>query len=221
MLNDTTISRLIVPYSTVVFSSPPSKHVTYSLPGHLGPCSPPEALPKPDVTQDSPSADVFTERDPQPKHSSVRDKRREGRYKTFDWAEFRPQNKPTLDAEPQRIKHLCSLDLGDLERRKRREERRRRYESVLGLSLGWEVTGDKTADGRVRALSPKSQQKVEEEIEECWKQVEKTVFRSVRTVPLFTEDKDSVKMEKLLDSYRTGVSPGFSSYQYNVNLIYR
>ncbi|XP_038563122.1 myosin phosphatase Rho-interacting protein-like [Micropterus salmoides] len=176
-----------------------------SLPGHLGPCSPPEALPKPDVTQDSPSADVFTERDPQPKHSSVRDKRREGRYKTFDWAEFRPQNKPTLDAEPQRIKHLCSLDLGDLERRKRREERRRRYESVLGLSLGWEVTGDKTADGRVRALSPKSQQKVEEEIEECWKQVEKTVFRSVRTVPLFTEDKDSVKMEKLLDSYRTGV----------------
>ncbi|XP_044037811.1 myosin phosphatase Rho-interacting protein-like isoform X2 [Siniperca chuatsi] len=172
-----------------------------SLPVHHGPCSPPEALPKPDVTQDSPTAGLCTERDPHPKHKSVMERRREGHYKTFDWAEFRPQNKPTLDANPQRTKILCSLDLGDLERSKRREERRRRYESVLGLSLGWEVIGDKTADG-VRALSPKSQQKVEEEIEECWKQVEKTVFRPETTVPLFTEAKDS---EKLLDSYRKGV----------------
>ncbi|XP_070779115.1 myosin phosphatase Rho-interacting protein-like [Enoplosus armatus] len=174
-----------------------------SLPGHHGPCSPPEALPKPDVTQDSPTADVCTERDSHPKHRSVMERRREGRYKTFDWAEFRPQSKPTRDADPQRTKDLCSLELGDLERRKRREERRRRYESMLGLSLGWEVIGDKTAD--VRALSPKSQKKVEEEIEECWKQVEKTVFGLERTVPLFTAVKDAVETERLLDSYRKGV----------------
>ncbi|XP_049416787.1 myosin phosphatase Rho-interacting protein-like [Epinephelus fuscoguttatus] len=174
-----------------------------SLPGHHVPCSPPESLPRPDVTQDSPPADVSTERDPHPKHRSVMERRREGRYKTFDWAEFRPQNKPTPD--PQSTKALCSLELGDLERRKRREERRRRYESMLGFSLGWEVIGNKAADGSVRALSPKSQQKAEEEIEECWKQVEKTMFRLESSVPLFTEDRDTVEMEKLLDSYRKGV----------------
>uniref|UniRef100_A0A8C9Y2E5 Myosin phosphatase Rho interacting protein n=1 Tax=Sander lucioperca TaxID=283035 RepID=A0A8C9Y2E5_SANLU len=172
-----------------------------SLPGLHVPCSPPEALPKPDVTQDSLPADVSTERDSHPKHKSVMERRREGRHKTFDWAEFRPPNKLSLD--PQRTKALCSLELGDLERRKRREERRRRYESMLGFPLGWEVIGVKAED--VRALSPKSQQKLEEEIEECWKQVEKTVFKSERRVPLFTEAKDSVEIEKMLEGYRKGV----------------
>ncbi|KAK9534594.1 hypothetical protein VZT92_007029 [Zoarces viviparus] len=172
-----------------------------SLPGYHVSCSPTEALPKPDVTQDS--ADVSTDRDPHPKHRSVMERRREGRYKTFDWAEFRPQSKRTLD--PQRTRALCSLEFGELERRKRREERRRRYESMLGSPLGWEVIGGTAADGGVRALSPKSQQKVEEEIEECWKLVEKTVFRLERTVPLITDDKDSVEAEKLLDGYRKGV----------------
>lgn len=75
---------------------------------------------------------------------------------------------------------------------------------MLGFSLSWEETGDGRED--VRALSPKSQQKVEEEIEDCWKQVENTVFRLDRTVPLFTEAKDTVVKEKLLDSYREKVS---------------
>ncbi|XP_010747848.3 myosin phosphatase Rho-interacting protein isoform X3 [Larimichthys crocea] len=168
--------------------------------------APPEALPKPDVTQDSPSADVSAERDS--KHRTVMERRREGRYRTFDWAEFRPQNKASpADADPQRTKAPCSsLELGDLERRKRREERRRRYESMLGISLSWEVMGDKTEDsggGGVRALSPKSQQKVEEDIEECWRLVEKTIFRLERNVPLITEDKEET--ETLLDSYRTKV----------------
>lgn len=136
------------------------------------------------------------------------ERRREGRYRTFDWAEFRPQNKASpADADPQRTKAPCSsLELGDLERRKRREERRRRYESMLGISLSWEVMGDKTEDGGgggVRALSPKSQQKVEEDIEECWRLVEKTIFRLERNVPLITEDKEET--ETLLDSYRTKV----------------
>ncbi|XP_039980052.1 myosin phosphatase Rho-interacting protein-like [Xiphias gladius] len=176
-----------------------------SLPGHHVPCSPPEALPKPDVTQDSSSTDVTTEREPRPKPRSVMDRRRQGRYKTFDWAEFRPKTEPTLETDPQRTKSPCSLELGDLERRRRREERRRRYESMLGFPLSWEETGDKTEDGGVRALSPKSQQKVEEEIEECWRQVENTVFRLERTVPLFTEARDTVEMETLIDSYRKGV----------------
>ncbi|XP_032392932.1 myosin phosphatase Rho-interacting protein [Etheostoma spectabile] len=172
-----------------------------SLPGLHVPCSPPEALPKPDVTQDSLPADVSTERDSHPKHKSVMERRREGRHKTFDWAEFRPPNK--LSQDPQRTKALCSLELGDQERRTRREERRRRYESMLGFPLGWEGIGVKDAD--VRALSPISQQKMEEEIEECWKQVEKTVFKSERRVPLFTEAKDSVEIEKTLEGYRKAV----------------
>lgn len=164
-------------------------------------CSLPDALPKPDVT---PCAEVSA--DPHPKHRTVTERRREGRYKTFDWAEFRPQNRPTPDSDSQRTKDPCSLELSDLERRKRREERRRRYESMLGISLCWQVTGDKTAGGSVRALSPKSQQKVEEDIEECWRLVEKTVFRLERSVPLLTEAKDPAGVEKLLDSYRKEVS---------------
>ncbi|KAJ4932582.1 hypothetical protein JOQ06_011000 [Pogonophryne albipinna] len=156
-----------------------------------------EALPRPDVTQDSLPTDISSERDPHPKHSSVMERRREGRNKTFDWAEFRAQNKPALDH--QRTKALCPLELGELERRKRREERRRKYESMLGFPLGWEAIGDKTADG---SLSLKSQQKLEEEIDECWKQVEKTMFRMDRSILLFPETEEPVE---LLDSYRTGM----------------
>ncbi|KAM8844063.1 uncharacterized protein AB9W97_022305 [Spinachia spinachia] len=167
-----------------------------SLPGRRGP---PEALPKPDVTQDSGA--VPPERDPRPERRTVTERRREGRYKTFDWAGFRPQGKRAAD--PPRAKAPCSLELGELERRKRREERRRRYESMLGFPLGWEA-GPEKAPG-VRALSPKSQQRVEEEIEECWKQVEKTVFRLERKVPLISEAGDCAEAERLLDGYMKGV----------------
>ncbi|KAK1877295.1 Myosin phosphatase Rho-interacting protein [Dissostichus eleginoides] len=125
-----------------------------SLPGLHSPL---EALPRPDVTQDSLPTDISSERDPHPKHSSVMERRREGRNKTFDWAEFRAQNKPALDH--QRTKALCPLD-------------------------------------------PKSQHKLEEEIDECWKQVEKTMFRMDRSVPLFPETEEPVE---LLDSYRMGM----------------
>uniref|UniRef100_A0AAQ5X686 PH domain-containing protein n=1 Tax=Amphiprion ocellaris TaxID=80972 RepID=A0AAQ5X686_AMPOC len=172
----------------------------FSVPGHQ-----PEVLPKPDVTQDSPSSDVPTDRDSHHKPKSVMERRREGRYNTFDWAEFRPQSRPPVARDPQRTTSPCSLELSDLERRKKREERRRRYENMLGISLGWEENGEKMVDGGVRALSPKSQQRVEEEIEECWKEVEKTVFRLDRTVPMFNEARDAMETEKLLHSYRNRV----------------
>lgn len=168
--------------------------VLCSLPGHRGP---PDTLPKPDVT---PSAEVSA--DPHSKHRTVTERRREGRYRTFDWAEFRPQNRPMRDADPQRAKAPCSLELGELERRKRREERRRRYESMLGISLRDQPAG---GGGGVRALSPKSQQQVEEEVEECWRLVEATVLRLDRTVPLLTEHRDPAGLEKLLEGYRKEV----------------
>lgn len=158
------------------------------------------------MTQDSPSTDVPTERDSHLKPRSMTDRRREGRYKTFDWTglDFSPLNKPTTEMDPpRRTKPPCSLEMGDAERRKRREERRRRYENMLGFSLSWE---DKAAGCSVRALSPTSRQKVEDDMEECWKQVEKTVFRLERAVPLYTDTKHDADLEKLLDSYRKWVS---------------
>lgn len=134
------------------------------------------------------------------------ERRREGRYRTFDWAEFRPQSKAAATTEPQKTKSPCALELGDVERRKRREERRRRYESMVGFSLGLKEMGDKTVDSGVRALSPKSQQRMEEKIEECWRKVETTVFRLERKVPLVTEARDAVETEKQLHSYRQAVS---------------
>uniref|UniRef100_A0A665TMF4 Myosin phosphatase Rho interacting protein n=1 Tax=Echeneis naucrates TaxID=173247 RepID=A0A665TMF4_ECHNA len=169
----------------------------------------------PDV--DSSSTDVPSERDPHHKPRSVMERRREGRYKTFDWAEFRPQKSLTAETDNQRTKTLCSLENGDLERRRRREERRRRYESMLGFPVSWEETGDKREADGLRALSPKSLQKVEEDIEECWKQVEKTAFRLERTIPLFPEAKNTEEMEELLDSYRKRVS---ASHQPNFMIEY-
>ncbi|XP_075999422.1 uncharacterized protein LOC142992763 [Genypterus blacodes] len=177
-----------------------------SLPVHHVPCGPPEALPKPDVTQDSSSAEVPADRDQCSKPRSVMERRREGRYKTFDWTEFRPVSKTALDPEgPQGTGGPTSFDFGDVERRKRREERRRRYESMLGISLASEVIRDTTADIGIEALSPRSQQKVEEDIEECWKQVERTVFSLEKTVPLYIKAENTVEMEELLDSYRNTV----------------
>ncbi|KAF0033239.1 hypothetical protein F2P81_015529 [Scophthalmus maximus] len=167
-----------------------------------------ELLPRPDVTQDSRSTHVPAERDPHPKPRSVTEKRREGRYRTFDWAEFRPQSGPPPPPPPEaagpRAGPPCPLELGDLDRRRRREERRRRYEDTLGFSLSWRETGAETEDGSGGALSPRSQRRVEEEIEEMWRQVETTVFRPDGTVPLFTADKDTEEVEKLLDGYRDG-----------------
>lgn len=160
-----------------------------SFAGLRGSCSPPDAFPKPDVT---PPTEVTAA--PHPKHRTVAERRREGRYKTFDWAEFRPQNGAARETPP-------TLELADLERRKRREERRRRYESMLGISLCWQLSGDEPAGGAVRSLSPKSQQEVEEEVEECWRRVERTVLRLDRTVPLLTKTRGSVGVETLLDGY--------------------
>uniref|UniRef100_A0A667YTK2 Myosin phosphatase Rho interacting protein n=1 Tax=Myripristis murdjan TaxID=586833 RepID=A0A667YTK2_9TELE len=169
-----------------------------SLTGHHIPC-------KPDVTQDSSPAEASAETDKHSKPRTVTERRREGRYKTFDWAEFRPLAKPAPDLDARTLTGPCSFELGDPERKKRREERRRRYESMLGFPLALEAIGDhNAADGGTRASSPRSQQKMEEEIEQCWQQVERTVFRLERTVPLHTDARDAVEMETLLDGYRKG-----------------
>ncbi|CAB1342068.1 unnamed protein product [Coregonus sp. 'balchen'] len=158
-----------------------------SLPVHRIPCSPSESLahPKPDVTQDSsPSSEVPTERVQGPKQIRIRERRREGRSKTFDWAEFRPMVLLASEQEVQQeeTKEPLQMEVGDLERKRRREERRRRYDSMLGFPMR-----------DISPRSPKTHQRVQREIEQCWQQVERTAYRQEKTVPLYTESKGKDK----------------------------
>lgn len=157
-----------------------------SLPGRHIPSSPPEVIPKPDVTQDSATNNVPAIKDHPPKSRSVLERQNEG------------ENQATVNTD-------YSPELGDLERRRRREERRKRYESLLGFPLGKGET-QKAEDGAVKALSPKSQRKMEEKIAECWRQVESTRLRPERTVMLSAEDRDTLEVEKQLQGCRKVVS---------------
>uniref|UniRef100_A0AAR2J0E1 PH domain-containing protein n=1 Tax=Pygocentrus nattereri TaxID=42514 RepID=A0AAR2J0E1_PYGNA len=162
---------------------------------------------------DSPSSETSSvEREP--KKSRARDRRREGRSKTFDWAEFRPIAQALAQ---QRIHEADALQaqLADPERSKRREERRRRYESVTGSSSLDPAADNSKMDldsvsvglGTVSPPSPDRQQKVEDEIEQRWQQVEKTPIREERRVPLSTslQTRETAELEKLLESYKKGV----------------
>uniref|UniRef100_A0AAY4BV02 PH domain-containing protein n=1 Tax=Denticeps clupeoides TaxID=299321 RepID=A0AAY4BV02_9TELE len=184
-----------------------------SLADDLAPSGPLEGLIRPDVTQDSQSSE---EREVGPKRSRARERRRDGRSKTFDWAEFRPIAQALAQ---QRASQADSLqaELGDAERNRRREERRRRrYESLSGTSVdapaeatGMDCEGG-TAVGPSGTLtercSPSLKQKVEEEIEQQWQQVEKTPIRQERRVPLSTgtQSRDMVELENLLETYKRG-----------------
>lgn len=195
-----------------------------SLTDDHGTFSPLESLVRPDVTQDSPSSEASSvERDSAigPKKSRARERRREGRSKTFDWAEFRPIAQALAQQRAQEAEGL-QVELGELERSRRREERRRRYESVTGSTveppssteggrMDYESGG---GDGHVEGgepeglLSLEKQQKVEEVIEQHWQQVEKTPIREERRVPLPTamQTRETAELEKLLESYKKGVS---------------
>lgn len=134
---------------------------------------------------------------PLPAAKSVAEKRGEGRYKTFDWAELWPQSQPgglLGNRAP------CSLELGDVERQRRREERRKRYENTLGVSLRRDDGGQKSV-----GVSAKSQQRMEEEIEECWRLVERSALRPDRTVPLDAAEANAAEAETLLRSCRKTV----------------
>uniref|UniRef100_A0A673WA04 Myosin phosphatase Rho interacting protein n=1 Tax=Salmo trutta TaxID=8032 RepID=A0A673WA04_SALTR len=142
-----------------------------------GSFSPLEGLVQPDVTQDSPSSETSSvEREPGPglKKSRARERRQQGRSKTFDWGEFRPIAQALAQQRAQKAEPL--------------EERRRRYESCGGPP------------------SLERQQKVEEEIEQHWQQVEQTPIRDERRVllPSTLQTREMAELEKLLESYKKG-----------------
>lgn len=180
-----------------------------------------EGLVRPDVTQDSPSSEASSvERESIPGviRSRARERRREGRSKTFDWAEFRPIAQALAQQRAQEAESL-QADLGELERSRRREERRKRYESVTGSSAenASVKDGDRTdyeggmGDGRTDSFSPTSferQQSLEEVIEQHWQQVENTPIREERRVPLPApvQSRETAELEQLLENYKQGVS---------------
>jgi len=90
--------------------------------------------------------------------------------------------------------------------RRRRQQRRERYESILGLALSQEAVGDVDARG---GTSGSQQSLVEEEdAAKMWRQVERTAFRVERAMPLFTETaaEEEAELRGLMESYRRGVS---------------
>ncbi|XP_044035809.1 myosin phosphatase Rho-interacting protein isoform X2 [Siniperca chuatsi] len=185
-----------------------------------GSFSPLEGLVRPDVTQDSPSSEASSvERESAPGviKSRARERRREGRSKTFDWAEFRPIAQALAQQRAQEAESL-QADLGELERSRRREERRKRYESVTSSSA--EHTSVKEGGrtdcesgegvGQTDSTGPASlerQQRVEEVIEQHWQQVEKTPIREERRVPLPTtvQSRETAELEQLLENYKQGI----------------
>ncbi|TSK14594.1 Myosin phosphatase Rho-interacting protein [Bagarius yarrelli] len=185
-----------------------------SLTDEHGPFGPLENLTRPDVTQDSPSSEASSvEREP--RKSRARERRREGRSKTFDWAEFRPIAQALAQQRAHEADAL-QAQLSDSERSKRREERRRRYECVTGsMSFDQCPSNSSRVDsesmrtnlGSVCPPSPDHQQKVIDEIEQHWQQVEKTPIREEKRVPLSMSlrTRETTELEKLLESYKKGV----------------
>uniref|UniRef100_A0A5F9D6J6 Myosin phosphatase Rho interacting protein n=1 Tax=Oryctolagus cuniculus TaxID=9986 RepID=A0A5F9D6J6_RABIT len=135
------------------------------------------------------------EPDPEQRRSRARERRREGRSKTFDWAEFRPIQqalaqeraaRPPDTHEPGR----SEAEPGELERERarRREERRKRFgmldtpDGVGGedAALRMEVDRSPGLPGPVDLKT----QNVHVEIEQRWHQVETTPLREEKQVPI-------------------------------------
>ncbi|XP_056626576.1 myosin phosphatase Rho-interacting protein isoform X2 [Triplophysa dalaica] len=174
-------------------------------------CGPFESSP--DITQDSKASETSSvEWNSGVKKSRVRERRREGRSKTFDWAEFRPIAQALAQQRANEANTLQAEITN--ERNKRREERRRRYESVTGSSFDPVADGAKMdfeSGGVVQVDEPppsvERQQKVEDEIEQRWQQVEKTPIREEKRVTLLSsfQTRDTSELEKLVESYKKGV----------------
>ncbi|XP_044601173.1 myosin phosphatase Rho-interacting protein isoform X8 [Equus asinus] len=133
------------------------------------------------------------EPDPEQKRSRARERRREGRSKTFDWAEFRPiqqalaQEKASAVGPPDT---RAEAEPGELERERarRREERRKRFgmlDTVDGA--GADDAALRMEVDRSPGLPPTSDlktQNVHVEIEQRWHQVETTPLREEKQVPI-------------------------------------
>ncbi|XP_034987451.2 myosin phosphatase Rho-interacting protein isoform X6 [Zootoca vivipara] len=154
-----------------------------------------DACPKPSEKQDAEQAEI----DPEQKRSRARERRREGRSKTFDWAEFRPiqqalaQERASVvgaskgsSAPFTKDPGSTETDPGELERERarRREERRKRFESLDAPDGGGPEDFSRMEVDRLPSPSETKPQNVHVEIEQRWHQVETTPLREEKQVPI-------------------------------------
>ncbi|XP_051888840.1 myosin phosphatase Rho-interacting protein isoform X3 [Pristis pectinata] len=174
----------------------------------------PDTTPHYDSKSDSPSSETSSvDKETGQRKSRARERRREGRSKTFDWAEFRPiaqalaqeraAKSDLLDSHAERFGSALS-DLNEWERTKRREERRKRYEAVAGAAGSSSADASKVEFEAASSSPPLDRrQKVHDEIEEHWQQVERTPIREERRVPLATvlPSSQMSQIDKLLEAH--------------------
>ncbi|XP_052613341.1 myosin phosphatase Rho-interacting protein isoform X7 [Peromyscus californicus insignis] len=152
-----------------------------------------ETCPRPNEKQETEPG----EPDPEQKKSRARERRREGRSKTFDWAEFRPIQQALAQ---ERANTVGSSDAGEpgrpeaepgeleRERARRREERRKRFgmlDTVDGPAME-DTALRMDIDRSPGLLGPPDlkTQNVHVEIEQRWHQVETTPLREEKQVPI-------------------------------------
>ncbi|XP_073414631.1 myosin phosphatase Rho-interacting protein isoform X7 [Dendrobates tinctorius] len=177
--------------------------------------------------QDSEYADA----DGEHKRSRARERRREGRSKTFDWAEFRPIQQALAQERAQAGVVTKSIscydttdsknDLGEMEkeRTRRREERRKRFESSDSVeeSTGEESSQMEVDKGPACSDSIDIRPNVQVEIEQRWQQVETTPLREEKQIPIAplpisnaspkrTAEDITVLLEKQLEQSQKEVS---------------
>ncbi|XP_061202082.1 myosin phosphatase Rho-interacting protein isoform X4 [Neopsephotus bourkii] len=152
----------------------------------------PKPSEKPDVEQ--------AELDPEQKRSRARERRREGRSKTFDWAEFRPIQQALVQERANAADSSSSgstafprdtgasdADPGELERERarRREERRKRFEMIDAVDgAGSEEALRMEVDRILPVPADIKPQNVHVEIEQRWHQVETTPLREEKQIPI-------------------------------------
>ncbi|NXP90226.1 MPRIP protein, partial [Passerina amoena] len=155
-----------------------------------------EAGPKPSEKPDAEQAELDTEQ----KRSRARERRREGRSKTFDWAEFRPIQQALVQERANaadssssgsaafpRDAGAADADPGELERERarRREERRKRFEMIDAVDgAGSEEALRMEVDRILPVPGDIKPQNVHVEIEQRWHQVETTPLREEKQIPI-------------------------------------
>ncbi|XP_033023980.1 myosin phosphatase Rho-interacting protein isoform X3 [Lacerta agilis] len=157
-----------------------------------------DSCPKLSEKQDAEQAEI----DPEHKRSRARERRREGRSKTFDWAEFRPIQQALAQERASVVETSkggggpftkepgsTEADPGELERERarRREERRKRFESLDAPDGGGPEDFSRMEVDRLPGLPSPSEtkpQNVHVEIEQRWHQVETTPLREEKQVPI-------------------------------------
>ncbi|XP_067912070.1 myosin phosphatase Rho-interacting protein-like isoform X2 [Heterodontus francisci] len=135
------------------------------------------------------------------KKSRARERRKEGRSKTFDWAEFRPAQQRSSGGYVHRPTSLYLRIMTNSEtesqqlerdRARRREERRKRFETTdVSFSPCSNDVNRMEVDGATTTSISPGPKNVDVEIEHRWQQVECTPLREDKQVPILTTQTSS------------------------------